>query len=322
MNSEQKKLVKKGIKILGKLVSLLSIVFIVRAVYVLGFDFSAVENWGIFLTVTLLCAIAKCITVYMSGNVWYGWLSFFSGKTNQRKETLCVYAKANIGKYLPGNVMHYVERNLFANKMGISQKKLAVSTVMEVFSLVTVAVVIAVVFSFRQLEQALSHILGENYLEIVLCVLAAGILVIAAAAFLFRKKLQVILQGYRMVDFVKTFLKNMVWYAVVLGTLGVIMVVLYCYMGGAFTMESAQLIISGYIIAWVLGFIVPGAPGGIGVRELVITLLLSSVVGEGLVVTLSVTHRLITIVGDFMAYLVMMIIRGREKHTQEDTPEQ
>lgn len=322
MNSEQKKLLKKGIKILGKLVSVLSIVFIVRAVYVLGFDFSAVDNWGVFLGVTLLCTIAKCITVYMSGNVWYGWLSFFSGEKDKRKEAVCVYAKANIGKYLPGNVMHYVERNLFADKMGISQKKLAVSTVMEVFSLVTVALVIAVVFSFNQLEQALHHVLGENYGMIILAIILAGITVLAAAVILFRKKLLGILKGYSVTEFVKTFLKNMVWYALVLGTLGAIMVVLYCYMGGQFTLESAKLIISGYIIAWVLGFIVPGAPGGIGVRELVITLLLSSVVGESLIVTLSVTHRLITIVGDFMAYLVRILIQPEMKNTKADKAEQ
>lgn len=322
MNSEQKKLLKKGIKILGKLVSVLSIVFIVRAVYVLGFDFSAVENWGVFLGVTLLCTIAKCITVFMSGNVWYEWLSFFSGEKDKRKEAICVYAKANIGKYLPGNVMHYVERNLFADKMGISQKKLAISTVMEVFSLVTVALVIAVVFSFNQLEQALHQVLGENYGMIILAVVLAGIAVVAVAVILFRKKLLGILKGYSIAEFVKTFLKNMVCYALVLGTLGAIMVVLYCYMGGQFTLESAKLIISGYIIAWVLGFIVPGAPGGIGVRELVITLLLSSVVGESLIVTLSVTHRLITIVGDFMAYLVRILIQPEMKHTKADKAEQ
>ncbi len=322
MNSEQKKLVKKGVKVLGKLVSVLSIVFIVYAVYKLGFDFSAVDNWGIFLGVSLLCTIAKCITVYMSGNVWYGWLSFFSGKKNQRKEAICVYAKANIGKYLPGNVMHYVERNLFADKMGISQKKLAISTVMEVLSLVTVSLVIAVVFAFNQLEQALYHVLGENYGMIILAVVLVGIAVVVVAVLLFRKKLLGILQGYSIVEFIKTFLKNMVWYALVLVTLGAIMVVLYCYMGGQFDLESAKLIISGYIIAWVLGFIVPGAPGGIGVRELVITLLLGSVVGESMVVTLSVTHRLITIIGDFMAYLIRLFIQPKVENTEADSANQ
>lgn len=304
---------KKAVKLLGKIVSILSIVFIVRAVYKLGFDFSAIEHWGTFLLITLVCTIAKCITVYMSGNVWYQWLSFFAGKKADRTEALCVYAKANIGKYLPGNVMHYVERNLFADKLGISQKKLAISTVMEMFSLVAVAIAIAVTASMNQLKEALYNIFGENYGILVAAVVVMGIVLAAGIFFIFRKKLKNLLKDYKLSDFIKTFLTNMIWYALVLIILGAIMVVLYWYMGGEFTIESTRLIISGYIIAWVLGFIVPGAPGGIGVRELVITLLLGSVMGESLVVTLSVTHRLITIVGDFMAYLVRMGIQEYHK---------
>lgn len=313
MKAEQMKMIKKAVKYLGKAVSILSIIFIVRAIYVLGFDFSAVENWPVFIGVTILCGLAKCVTVYMSGTAWYRWLNFFAGKKSNRKEALCVYAKANIGKYLPGNVMHYVERNLFAGNLGISQKKLAASTVFEVFTLVSAAFVIAICVSLNQLQNALYNVLGENYVTIVISVIAAGIALVAFGAFLFRKKLKSILAGYTIADFIKAYVGNVLLYAGVLITLGIIMVILYCYMGGTFEWGSAALIVSGFTIAWVLGFIVPGAPGGIGVRELVITLLLSSVVGEGLVVTLSVTHRLITIVGDFMAYFVMLIIRWKSK---------
>lgn len=313
MEKDKKSLIKKGIKIVGKLIFILSLVFVARAVYVLGFDFSSVENWPVFLLVTLACALVKCITVYISGSSWYGWLSFFSGKKGQLKEGLCVYAKANIGKYLPGNVMHYVERNLFADKLGISQKKLAASSLFEVISLASVALIMAFVVSFGQLQSALYNILGEHYVQIILGVVLAGILAAAAVFFLFRKKILSVLSGYRLKDFITMLLLNLLRYGIVLILLGILMVVLYCYMGGSFTWEKACLIVSGYIIAWVLGFIVPGAPGGIGVRELVITLLLGSVVGESLIVPLSITHRLITIVGDFMAYLVMLVIRKTSK---------
>lgn len=313
MEKDKKSLIKKGIKIVGKLIFVLSLVFVARAVYVLGFDFGSVENWPAFLAVTFLCALVKCVTVYISGSSWYGWLSFFSGKKGQLKEGLCVYAKANIGKYLPGNVMHYVERNLFADKLGISQKKLAASSIFEVFSLVSVALIMAFAVSLNQLKSALETILGENYPSIILGVVLAGIVFLALIVFLFRKRLASILSGYRLKDFVTMLILNLIRYGIVLTLLGILMVVLYCYMGGVFTWGKACLIVSGYIIAWVLGFIVPGAPGGIGVRELVITLLLSSVVGENLIVSLSITHRLITIVGDFMAYLVMLIIRKTSK---------
>lgn len=130
-----------------------------------------------------------------------------------------------------------------------------------------------------------------------------------AAAFLLRKKLTAQLKEYSLKEFGKTLAETMALYGIVLIALGLIMAALYAYMGGEITWNNGSLIVSGYVIAWVLGFVIPGASGGIGVRELVITVLLGSVVGAETVLTLSVIHRLITIVGDFLAYLVMLIIR-------------
>lgn len=133
----------------------------------------------------------------------------------------------------------------------------------------------------------------------------------AAAWFVLRKKLTPILKEYSWNKFVRTAFLAVVEYAIVLVSLGLIMVALYAYMGGDVTWDNGSLIVSGYVIAWVLGFVIPGASGGIGVRELVITLLLGSVVGTEMVLTLSVIHRLITILGDFLAYLVMLILRRK-----------
>lgn len=302
---------KKLLSIVGKIVSILSIIYIVYAIYKIGFDVSSITNWPVFLGVALISVIAKCATVYMMGAAWGGWLAFFSGHDIDRREALCVYAKANIGKYLPGNVMHYVERNLFAGKLGMTQKQLAGSSIIEVLGLVMVAFVMAVLISANQLTEAFKTIFGDNYKTVI----GIAIIVILACAvifwLLFRKKLKGIIEGYSFGSFVRTFLQSILQYALVLVIMGAIMVALYAYMGGIITIRNAALIISGYIIAWVFGFVVPGASGGIGVRELVITLLLGSVVGANLVVTLSVIHRLITIIGDFLAYVVMLVLRRK-----------
>ena len=304
---------KKYLKYIGNIVSILSIAFIIKAMWTLGFDFSAVTNWPVFILIVIVCVAIKTASVYVSASAWYGWLSFFSGVKDKYKEGVLVYAKANIGKYLPGNVMHYVERNLFADKLGISQKKLAASSLFEVLSLVGSALLIALLVSFSQLQEALLEIFGEGYVKIVIGAIAIGLVCFMALCFLLRKRLLVVLKEYTFSDFIKSLVCNMLLYGLSLVMLGVVMVILYCYMGGSFQIKSAELIISGYIIAWVLGFIVPGAPGGIGVRELVVTLLLGSIVGQGMIVTLSITHRLITVIGDFCAYLIMLVIRREMK---------
>lgn len=313
MQKQSMERMKKAGKIIGKIISILSIVFIIYAIWKLGFDFQSIHNWYLFLAVSLICVIVKCATVYSSGLAWALWLRFFAGRSIDRREAVCVYAKANIGKYLPGNVMHYVERNLFATNLGISQKKLAVSTICEVIGLVGVAFLLAVSVSAGQLAESIRLIFGESYVRIILGIIALGIVMVLAAVFFLRKKITAQLREYSLKEFGKTLAETMVLYGIVLIALGLIMVALYAYMGGEITWNNGSLIVSGYVIAWVLGFVIPGASGGIGVRELVITVLLGSVVGPETVLTLSVIHRLITIVGDFLAYLVMLIIRRKRE---------
>ena len=44
--------------------------------------------------------------------------------------------------------------------------------------------------------------------------------------------------------------------------------------------------------------------GGIGVREMALTLLLAPVMGRDKIVVLSVMHRLVTVLGDVLAYFL------------------
>ncbi len=75
-------------------------------------------------------------------------------------------------------------------------------------------------------------------------------------------------------------------------------------MGGQPRLSKVLRLIAAYMIAWVFGFVIPGAPGGIGVREMALTLLLAPVMGRDKIVVLSVMHRLVTVLGDVLAYFL------------------
>ena len=59
--------------------------------------------------------------------------------------------------------------------------------------------------------------------------------------------------------------------------------------------------------------IVTGASGGIGIREMALLLLLGPLLGEGLVLSLAMIHRLITIIGDFLGYLIVILQKRKDK---------
>lgn len=62
--------------------------------------------------------------------------------------------------------------------------------------------------------------------------------------------------------------------------------------------------------AWMAGYLLPGAPGGLGVREALMVALLGSVVGTGTAIGLSVTMRLSTVLGDGLAFVVGYALKG------------
>lgn len=311
MNGKIISILKKLIKPVGQLLTILSIIFIIYSVYKLGFDFSSIDNWRIFAVAALLGILVKSATVFITGAAWASWLKVFSGGREFKKwDALMVYVKANIGKYLPGNVMHYVERNLFASGLGISQKRIALSSAAEIICQLAAAFIMALLMSYKYLVVAVKEIFkGRNIIYAI--IILAAVIICGCVLFVFRKRAKAFFNEFGAAVFIKALIVTLLEYAAALWLLGFIMAALYGYMGGELTLSKANLIISGYVIAWVLGFVTPGASGGIGVRELVIVLLLSSVIGEELVLTLSVVHRLITIAGDFLSYFIVLIFNGK-----------
>lgn len=313
---------KKIGNIIGRIITVLSLVFIVVAVYKLGFDFSSVDNIPSFVGIIILSGIILCVSVFVMGTAWKLWLSFFSEDKIPYGETVSVYAKANIGKYLPGNVMHYVERNLFAGKLGVSQKKIALCSVIEIIGQAGIAVVFGVLFSYNQLKTALGELITPSKTPVLIVVVAAVMLVVLVALYILRNKIKAFVSQYLTKGFVITGLKSIALYGVVLLVGGCIMVLLYIYLGGDVDFEIAMHIISSYIIAWVLGFVVPGAPGGIGVREFVLSLLLAPTLGQEITLTVSIIHRLTNIAGDFLAYILRLVIFKGENVGHSDDKEQ
>jgi glycosyltransferase 2 family protein len=69
-----------------------------------------------------------------------------------------------------------------------------------------------------------------------------------------------------------------------------------------------------FTAAWVAGYLMPGAPGGLGVREAVMLLLLTPVVGPAAAAGLGVTMRLVTVAGDGLAFVLGLAVKYLRHH--------
>ena len=305
------------IRLIGRILSVLSIGFVIYAVWKMGFDFSFVGNVPVFILVVLIGIGMKLLSLWLSSTAWAGWLSFFSRTPFKVQDARRVFIRANIGRYIPGNVMHFVQRNLFASGMGISQLQLAMSTVFEVMSYVSVAMCVALLTAGDSLQKVLAGYFGDRLpmLGIAAACVAAAVVI---ALVILRKKIRTALEGHTAKELVQTLLKVMGLKLVTLTLLGAVMLMLVWYAKGSMTFDMAGTVISTYIVAWVLGFIVPGASGGIGIREMALLLLLGPPLGKSLVLSLAVIHRLITIIGDFLGYLIVILRERKSKGTENN----
>ena len=70
------------------------------------------------------------------------------------------------------------------------------------------------------------------------------------------------------------------------------------------------------------GFITPGAPGGLGVREALLTIILSDILPTDIIVAGVLIFRFITLFGEFLALgIAILFFKGSfEKNIQNTTP--
>ena len=77
------------------------------------------------------------------------------------------------------------------------------------------------------------------------------------------------------------------------------------------SIREVYILLGAFILSWIVGFIVPGAPGGIGIREFVITLLLPMGMNAQMVLFGVVVYRLINIIGDIFGLLFTATLKKK-----------
>lgn len=79
--------------------------------------------------------------------------------------------------------------------------------------------------------------------------------------------------------------------------------------------ENIWLVMGGYALSWVTGYVVPFAPGGLGVREAVQVFIFSPISAPELIAIISIVHRMLyTITEVFLGMVGFIISRIAEKH--------
>ena len=287
---------RKAFKIIGNIITVICLGFIVYSLATFDIDYSILLNTKV-LAVVLVSAVLMSTPVLINAVSYRMLLQLVGGQDIAFNEVRDLYASANIAKYLPGNVMHYASRNIIGTRYGISNKKVLASTVLEVGLKIITAVVLIMVLAFDYLKTVIAQ--GYNR-YLVWAIAVTTFFIIGLLIFIYIKFKEDIKP--------KKFLSNVL--AIFLLDSAVYLINILCFALFAWVVvQDFSLvwhnffIISGiHLTAWLVGYLTPGAPGGIGVKEAVMVFLMGGLMVKSDILLVTVLLRIASILGDSLAF--------------------
>lgn len=306
---------KKVLKICGKCLMALSIIYVIKSFSQIDLASMNLGRIDRFIFILLILSFLPLINICIVGLAWKKHVDFISKENNDTRTVICIYLKSNIAKYLPGNVGHYVGRNVIGAKLGISQKCLAIASIIEAVFIFVSTVIFCAFVSFSDLIKVVQKI-GDfiivkkhlvQYIVIMLIVVTGVILAI-------KKFLAKYIKDYFGKGLAILFGKTFLLYTIGNFFSGILLALIF----GLILNQKInyKVIISTNALSWLIGFIVPGSPGGIGIRESVLVFFLQHLYGKEDVVIAAMLMRICSIVGDFGAYLLSVVVEHHYKRRE------
>jgi glycosyltransferase 2 family protein len=256
--------------------------------------------WGLYLVA--LSVVYASINI-LRGLNWALILALLENRAPRWVAAQAIYLRTEIAKYIPSNIMHFAGRHLFARKLGCSDAALVLSNVLDMGLLLFVAAVIVAISlagGFITLPSAIYAMISYKKLAFMA---GAGILVFL---FVFVLKFRSLEARYRthlrarsvglLALVIALFLPVFVFSSLIL------LAIIGPMLGAPLSAASAGFIFAGFTLSWTIGFIVPGAPGGLGIRETVMMLLFTPVFGPEIALAAALLLRVVSIAGDGLSF--------------------
>lgn len=252
-------------------------------------------GWAILLIATGVTLLA---------HTWAGWVwTWVLQELNQPVnscEFIQVYLKTNIAKYLPGNVWHYYGRIMVAKDARVSAGAATLSVLLEPLLMAAAALIIVLLTSQLSAENT------NLTLKIAQLLALVGVLCVVHPRFL---NLAIrVLHKLKAKNATTTTLSvplSLERYPLrpLLGELGFLGLrgtgfILTLFAVGPINLSQIPLLLGAFSFAWLLGLVVPLAPGGLGVFEATAIALLQYRFPAAMVISAIGLYRLVSILAE------------------------
>lgn len=297
--------------------TIVAVIFIVRKLLDSSVDYSTLFKMKNFFPIVVVIVV-QSIIVITNAIPWNILVNTITGEKINFTDTIMVYVKSNLMKYVPGNVFQYVGRNEIALKKNLSHIKVATATVLDVMITVLAAAIISLLFLYDYIFKFIEH---TSWAHIALITIVIVLLLAIFVIFIFRKKLA---HKFKKYDYliskknIKGVLLCLVYYIIVLMISSLMyLVVMIFVLDVSLTPKLFLNLFSAYTLAWLVGFITPGAPAGIGIKEAVMVGVTGGLVNVSDITLSMVVLRILLTIADLVAVGIGKTIDKRVKNKKE-----
>ncbi len=278
---------KKYFNLFGSILSLLGILFVVLRLR----DYGIKVNFEKFTVISWLTLVSLSILYFFSNTLLaFGWhrLLCYYGLTPTRLWAVRVYGFSQLAKYVPGNIFHLAGRQSLGMAAGYPGWALVKSSCWEL----AICLLGGAVFSVLLVPFMLDDV---------------SITITFVVFFLLISVVCLVLKFYFSIDVARSFI-YFLFFFIVTALLFVLLVSTF------FTISHSNSFLfpaigGAYITAWLIGFVTPGAPAGMGVRELVLIFLLNRIMSENDLILSAMLMRFVTVFGDILFFCFAVILK-------------
>jgi hypothetical protein len=263
-----------------------------RATHVVGYGLLA-------LLVALTAASVLMILMLVLG--WRELLRGAGAPGVSVKSVFWVIGRTAIAKYVPGNVFQYVGRQMFGGVLGADQQTIFAATLGEILIVASFSCLIALLcvpFASLPAMPLLPRIGALSVLAAGAC--APLIFWIAAPRLSARRPFQLLKPLLQIGP--ACWARSFASYGICLLIGTGIFLAAAAYFVGPLQANDLATLAAAYSVSYAFGFMLPGAPGGLGVREALIVLLATAHVDQSSIVTAAIVQRLSSILAEALCF--------------------
>lgn len=282
--------------------------FIIKLLISLDIDYNFLANPKVILSIICLGAVYGII-IYLLGYTWKLNLDYYSEKRSSFLLAVVIYSKSNIAKYIPGNIFQYAGRNAYSRRLGLDHIRIVASTVTEIIMLCFTCLLWCLILARENLFSIICYYSVFINLRIIIVFLII-LVIMAVIIYLYYCRNRTLFNAFKpnkCKGLVRLLLIDFVFYSVVLLSFTFIFIIIVSW-SALVTKQTIGIIMSAYLISWICGFLIPGAPGGLGVREIILSLLLKDFYVVEVIMMAVVIQRVISILGDVFAWIAATLI--------------